>query len=95
VFNASGNRMHGLWSKAGNFYAQMDANDGKQHRYRLDAATVPQAILARQALKMKQQRAQHGGSPVAPGRTIRPRWACLPDWEFLDAPTGNGGYHHS
>jgi hypothetical protein len=45
--------------RAGRFYAQLAAADGKPHRYRLDhVETVPQAVLARQALKLKQAAGQ-------------------------------------
>lgn len=54
VFNEKGERVRGLWLRAGRFYAQLRATDGKPYRYRLDhAQTVPQAVLARQALKLK------------------------------------------
>ena len=56
MFNANGERVRGLWTRFGVYYAQLDANDGKQYRYRLEHAdTVPQAVLAQQALKMKQK----------------------------------------
>jgi integrase len=55
VFNTGGARVRGLWSKNNRYYAQLDANDGNQYRYQLQARTVPQAVLARQALKSKQQ----------------------------------------
>src|ERR1035437_10464276 len=56
VLNANGERVRGLWTRFGVYYAQLNANDGKQYRYRLEHAdTVPQAVLAQQALKMKQR----------------------------------------
>jgi predicted nucleic acid-binding protein len=37
-------------------YAQLDETDGKKYRYRLEhAETLPQAVLAQQALKLKQR----------------------------------------
>jgi hypothetical protein len=57
VLNANGERVRGLWTRFAAYYAQLHANDGKQHRYRLEHAdTLPQAVLAQQALKMKQRR---------------------------------------
>jgi hypothetical protein len=42
-----------LWIENGRYCAQLDAHDGRQYRYRLEhAGTVPQAMLARQALKL-------------------------------------------
>ena len=56
VLNANGERVRGLWTRFGVYYAQLNANDGKQYRYRLEHAdTVPQAVLAQQAQKMKQR----------------------------------------
>jgi hypothetical protein len=53
VFNERGERVRGLWTRGGRFYAQLDATDGKPYRYHLEhAETVPQAVLARQALKL-------------------------------------------
>jgi hypothetical protein len=56
VVKANEARVRGLWTRFGVYYAQPNANDGKQYRYRLEhAVTVPQAVLAQQALKMKQR----------------------------------------
>lgn len=55
LFNSQGVQVRGLWKKSGAFYAQLDANDGNQYRYQLQAETLPQAVLARQVLKSKQQ----------------------------------------
>ena len=54
VLDAKQERVRGLWLRNGVSYAQLDANDGNQYRDRLEhAATIPQAVLARQALKLK------------------------------------------
>ena len=56
VLNANGERVRGLWTRFGVYYARLDANNGRQYRYRLEHAdTVPQAVLAKQALKLKQR----------------------------------------
>jgi len=56
VFNIGRERVRGLWTKNDRYYAQLDANNGGQYRYHLEHPnTVPQAMLARQALKLKQQ----------------------------------------
>ena len=56
VQNTKEERVRGLWTRFGVYYAQLNANDGKQYRYRLEhAEIVPQAVLAQQALKMKEE----------------------------------------
>jgi len=56
VFNDRKERVHGLWERKGVFYAQLDANNGRQYKYPLQhAATVPQAVTEMQALKKIQR----------------------------------------
>jgi integrase len=56
VFNDKGERARGLWERKGSYYAQLDANNGKQYKYPLhDATTVPQAVTEMQALKKLQR----------------------------------------
>ena len=56
VFNDSKERVRSLWERKGVFYAQLDANNGKQYKYPLQhAATVPQAVTEMQALKKLQR----------------------------------------
>jgi hypothetical protein len=48
--------MRSLWERKGAFYAQLDANNGKQYKYPLhEATTVPQAVTEMQALKKLQR----------------------------------------
>ncbi len=56
VFNESKERVRSLWERKGVYYAQLDANTGKQYKYPLEhAATVPQAVTEMQALKRIQR----------------------------------------
>jgi Phage integrase family len=56
VFNDSKERVRSLWERKDVFYAQLDANNGKQYKYPLQhAATVPQAVTEMQALKKLQR----------------------------------------
>jgi hypothetical protein len=56
VFNDHKERVRGLWERKGVFYAQLDANNGKQYKYPLQhAKTVPQALTEMQALKKVQR----------------------------------------
>ncbi len=48
-------RVRGIWRRKGRLYAKLDANNGKQYFYPLHADTVPEAVSARQALKMIQK----------------------------------------
>ena len=62
MFNANNEKLHEIRLRNGRYFAQLNAADGKQHRYRLEQAqTLPQAVLARQALKQQQQ--SGGGLP--------------------------------
>lgn len=66
VFNEHKQRVRGLWERKGLFYAQLDANNGKQYKYPLhEASTVPQAMTEMQALK----RIQRDGKLFPPGVT--------------------------
>jgi hypothetical protein len=64
-FNASKEHVRGLRVRGGKFYAQLRANDGEPYRYPTDdAETIPQAVLGRQALKLKQK----AGTRFPPGK---------------------------
>ena len=66
VFNDNKKRMRSLWERKGVFYAQLDANNGKQYKYPLhEATTVPQAVTEMQALK----KLQREGKLYPPGLT--------------------------
>ncbi len=66
VYNDKGLRERGLWLRKGQFYAQLDANNGRQYKYLLqDARTVPQAVTEMKALK----KLQHEGKLVPPSFT--------------------------
>ena len=66
VFNDNKKRMRSLWERKGVFYAQLDANNGKQYKYPLhEATTVPQAVTEMQALK----KLQREGKLYPPGIT--------------------------
>jgi hypothetical protein len=59
-------RKRSLWERKGVFYAQLDANNGKQYKYPLhQATTVPQAVTEMQALK----KLQREGKLYPPGVT--------------------------
>ena len=66
VFNENKVRVRSLWERKGVFYAQLDANNGKQYKYPLQhAATVPQAATEMQALNKRQR----DGAILPPGVT--------------------------
>jgi integrase len=59
VKDEKGRRVRGLWERKGSYYAQLDANNGKQYKYPLHSATtVPQAITETQVLKKLQREGQ-------------------------------------
>jgi integrase len=56
VFNEDKEPVRSLWERKGVYYAQLDANNGKQYKYPLKhAATVPQAVTEMQVLKKRQR----------------------------------------
>jgi len=56
VKDEKGRRVRGLWERKRSYYAQLDANNGKQYKYPLHGATtVPQAITETQVLKKLQR----------------------------------------
>lgn len=56
VFDDKKKRARGLWERKGSYYAQLDANNGKQYKYPLHGATtVPQANNEAQVLKKLQR----------------------------------------
>jgi hypothetical protein len=85
VLNANGERVRGLWTRFGVYYAQPDANDGGQYRYRLEhAETVPQAVLAQQARKIQQK----VGQLLPPAEQFG--ISCPAEAEFLGGRTQPG-----
>jgi hypothetical protein len=66
VVNQKGQRCRGLWTKRGHFYAPVTANNDVKYRYPLDVQTIPDAVLAQQALKMK----QNAGTLLSPGSQV-------------------------
>jgi len=63
VYNDKGRRERGVWLRKGRFYAQLDANNGRQYKYLLEhASTVPQAVTELQSLK----KLQHEGKLFPP-----------------------------
>ena len=56
VFDEKKRRVRGLWERKRCYYAQLDANNGKQYKYPLHAATtVPQALTEMQVLRKTQR----------------------------------------
>jgi integrase len=56
VLDEKKKRVRGLWERKDSYYAQLDANNGKQYKYPLHGAeTVPQAITETQVLKKLQR----------------------------------------
>ena len=56
VFDEKKRRVRGLWERKRCYYAQLDANNGKQFKYPLHAATtVPQALTEMQVLRKTQR----------------------------------------
>jgi integrase len=65
VFDDKKKRMRSLWERKGCYYAQLDANNGKQYKYPLhDATTLPQAVTEMQVLK----KLQREGKLVSPSQ---------------------------
>lgn len=54
VFDERKRRMRGLWRRNGFYHAQLNVN-GTPVRFKLHAATVPEAVTAQQALKSEQR----------------------------------------
>ncbi|MDB6017732.1 MAG: hypothetical protein JWR19_2221 [Pedosphaera sp.] len=55
-FDEARDRVRGLWEKQSHYYAQLNANDGKPHRYKLDhAKTIAEAQEGAQVLKFLQK----------------------------------------
>ena len=66
VCNDNKERGRSLWERKGVFYAQLDADNGKQYKYPLHGATtVPRAVTEMQALK----KLQREGKLYPPGAT--------------------------
>lgn len=63
MVNQKGQRCRRLWAKRGRLYAPLTANNGVKHRYPLDVETIPDAVLAQQALKMKHEVKRVGEFP--------------------------------
>ena len=70
-------RVRGIWRRYQDLYAALDANNGKAYYYPLHVDTVPQAVLARQALKQLQKEgkllppAEMNLSGVAPAKATK------------------------
>jgi hypothetical protein len=73
VVNQKGRRCRGLWSKRDRLYAQLTANNKVKYRYPLDLTTIPDAILAQQALKKKQK----AGTLLPPGVEVETKKAVV------------------
>ncbi|HWD18178.1 MAG TPA: tyrosine-type recombinase/integrase [Verrucomicrobiae bacterium] len=84
VFDERKRRVRGLWRRNGFYYAQLNVN-GTPVRFKLHAATVPEAVTAQQALKSEQR----AGTLKRPGEQPSPTPSANPGdhtiKEMLDA----------
>lgn len=89
VVNQKGQRCRGLWTKRGHFYAQLTANNGVKYRYPLDVQTIPDAVLAQQALKMKQKAGTLPPPGVVPEKEAQPKEEAQKGGTTLKELVGN------